>query len=380
MTAAARETAFQVALGALYETALDSNAWAEFMSSFAGMVGACGAQFLVWNDATNAMGYTSVIGAFAPDAAQRYGEYYGAIDPRRELLYAKGDAGWLQCHEHFNASFVSRSEFYNDFLIPVGARYLSVLHTFNNSGNHGTLGFLRPPDQAPFDNTDFQFFQRVELHVKRASRIWWKMKQLSLRADMGERALDALSNGVLIVDHRGSVRFQNEAAVRWLSGKPGVGVSGGRLRGTEPAVTSALDRLIANATSMKLTASTSGTLALPRPSGSAWQLFVVPLRSNNLDLNGDDPCALLVVGDPNATGSLNAAQMSTLFMLTAAEARLATALCGGTALDSYAQQCGISINTARAQLRAVLQKTGTHRQADLVRLLNSAPRLVDKGR
>ena len=74
------------------------------------------------------MGYTSVICAFAPDAEQRYAEYYGTIDPRRELLYAKGDAGWLQCHDHFDKLFVSRREFYNEFLIPVGARYPSVLH------------------------------------------------------------------------------------------------------------------------------------------------------------------------------------------------------------------------------------------------------------
>ena len=122
MTSSTRETAYHEALGPLYDTALDSGAWAQFMTRFAGAVGACGAQYLVWSDATNAMGYTSVIGAFAPDAAQRYGDYYGTIDPRRELLYAKGDAGWLQCHEHFDNDFVSRSEFYNDFLIPVGAR------------------------------------------------------------------------------------------------------------------------------------------------------------------------------------------------------------------------------------------------------------------
>ena len=380
MTVASRETAFQMALSALYETALDSNAWAEFMTNFAGAVGACGAQYLVWNDATNAMGYTSVIGAFAPDAAQRYGNYYGTIDPRRELLYAKGDAGWLQCHDHFDNGFVSRSEFYNDFLIPVGARYLSVLHTFNVNGNHGTLGFLRPPDQAPFDSTDLQLFRRIESHVKRASRIWWKMKQLSLRAEMGERSLDALAHAVMIVDGRHAIRFQNEVAIRWLLRKPGVNVVGGRLRATDPAVGCALDRLIANATRANNAASTSGTLALPQPDGIPWQLFVVPLRSNLIDLHADDPCALLVVGDPHATGSLKPAQMSALFMLSAAEARLATALCNGTALDAYAQQSGVSINTARSQLRAVLHKTGTHRQADLVRLLNSAPRLIDKGR
>lgn len=191
MTSSTRETAYHEALGSLNDTALDSGAWARFMTRFAGAVGARGAQYLVWSD-----------------------------------------AGWLQCHEHFNNDFVSRSEFYNDFLIPVGARYLSVLHTFNASGNHGTLGFLRPTDQAPFDRAELEYFERVEAHVKRASRIWWKMQQLSVRADMGERSLDALAHAMMIVDSRGVVRFQNAAAVRWLAGKPGVAHVGGRLRGS----------------------------------------------------------------------------------------------------------------------------------------------------
>ncbi len=36
------------------------------------------------------------------------------------------------------------------------------------------------------------------------------------------------------------------------------------------------------------------------------------------------------------------------------------------------------INTAKTQLHAMIHKTATHRQANLLRLLNAAPRLVDK--
>lgn len=56
--------------------------------------------------------------------------------------------------------------------------------------------------------------------------------------------------------------------------------------------------------------------------------------------------------------------------LTQAEALLAVALCRGTSLGEFAAERGISIHTARTQLRALLSKTRTERQADLVGLLS----------
>lgn len=373
------ETAYRKTLSSLYETALDPAAWPRFLNDFGKSVGACGAQFLVWSDATNAMGYTSVVGDFAADAAAKYGSYYGVIDPRRELLYARGDQGWLLCNEHFDDRFVQGSEFYNDFLIPVGARYLSVLHTFNDHGSHGTLGFLRPPDQAPFNGAEErQLFARVEGHVKRASRIWWKMKQLEMRADMGERALDTFAHGVFVVDSRGTVRFGNATGQAWLMRKPGIAVVAGKLRGNPPAADTVLARLIANATLGTNGAVTSGSMALPKPGAVAWQLFVVPLRHSVGSFGNDDPCAMVVIGDPNENSALDAEQLRALFSLTAAEARLSIALARGSTLEQYAGQVGLSINTVRTQLRNVLAKTGTHRQADLIRLLNAAPRVVGR--
>lgn len=60
-----------------------------------------------------------------------------------------------------------------------------------------------------------------------------------------------------------------------------------------------------------------------------------------------------------------------VFGLTAAEARLATALTRGSTLVDAAQTIGIARNTAKVQLRSVFAKTGVHRQAQLVALIAS---------
>jgi DNA-binding CsgD family transcriptional regulator len=62
--------------------------------------------------------------------------------------------------------------------------------------------------------------------------------------------------------------------------------------------------------------------------------------------------------------------LMSLFGLTTAEARLASLLAGGAALDEIAGQLGIARETARNQLKAVFAKTETHRQGELVALLS----------
>src|SRR5262245_2796466 len=54
------------------------------------------------------------------------------------------------------------------------------------------------------------------------------------------------------------------------------------------------------------------------------------------------------------------------FDLTPAQARLVVLLFAGASLRSCAKVLGIKYETARSYLKSVFQKTGTHRQAELV--------------
>jgi DNA-binding CsgD family transcriptional regulator len=57
------------------------------------------------------------------------------------------------------------------------------------------------------------------------------------------------------------------------------------------------------------------------------------------------------------------------FKLTPAESRIALGIARGEALADIAHAHGISVNTARTQLRSIFSKTHTHRQAELAVLL-----------
>lgn len=71
----------------------------------------------------------------------------------------------------------------------------------------------------------------------------------------------------------------------------------------------------------------------------------------------------------------SARQLMSLFGLSAAEARLARALCHGETLEEYAGAQGVKLPTIKTQLRAVFAKTKTDRQVILVSLITGIPPL-----
>lgn len=68
-------------------------------------------------------------------------------------------------------------------------------------------------------------------------------------------------------------------------------------------------------------------------------------------------------------------QLISMFRLSAAEARLARALCHGETLEQYAEAQGVKVSTLKTQLRAVFTKTQTDRQVTLVNLIAGIPPL-----
>ena len=106
-------------------------------------------------------------------------------------------------------------------------------------------------------------------------------------------------------------------------------------------------------------------------------LNVVPLVAD--DLTGKGPLArfladrerlaLLIVSTPWEPSLDTAARLRAAFLMTSAEVMLAVALMEGVSLDTYARDRGITINTARKQLQSLFEKTGTHRQGELIAAL-----------
>jgi DNA-binding CsgD family transcriptional regulator len=89
-----------------------------------------------------------------------------------------------------------------------------------------------------------------------------------------------------------------------------------------------------------------------------------------IGLRGDD-CAPRVIATirrvKNDQARLNS--VARRFGLTPAESNLLAALCGGASLIEASAHLGVARTTARTHLQRIFDKSGTHRQAELVRMV-----------
>ena len=111
-------------------------------------------------------------------------------------------------------------------------------------------------------------------------------------------------------------------------------------------------------------------MSVQRPSGKrAYSVLVSPLHPPVSIFQGIERAVAIFISDPAQPLSFGSDTLMTLFGLTAAEARLASRLAAGDALETIADELGIAKETARNQVKAVFAKTRTHRQAELVAVL-----------
>jgi DNA-binding CsgD family transcriptional regulator len=105
------------------------------------------------------------------------------------------------------------------------------------------------------------------------------------------------------------------------------------------------------------------------------QVFVTPLpAASPFTQDWQTPLALVLVME--AGKNVSALQLlGKLYDLSPAELRVAAALLAGKSPEEYALEADVTINTVRTQLKNLFQKTGTHRQSELVAVLSKAPPL-----
>ena len=144
----------------------------------------------------------------------------------------------------------------------------------------------------------------------------------------------------------------------------------GRLRAADRGSQRRLAELIAGGG-----AEPEGVVRIPRPSGKPpYLLLRVPVPEDRTGVRDvRRPCSALVLHDPTAGSSCNTVVLRQLYGLTPAELKVAEGLLDIGSPAEIAARLGRSENTVRTQIKAVFGKTGTRRQAELVKLLLSLP-------
>ena len=371
-----REARLDLAIGTLYEAAAEPERWAAALTAVADLLGAVGAQFFLWDKQASAAPFAAV-GRLPEEGNAAYVRYYGAIDPRRQALERAPVGKLFTADEHFDGGRFRKSEFFNDFLVPYGVPYVAGSRVLQTTGLSAVVAVLRNFRQGAFEPREVAVLERLMPHLQRAARLHFQIGGLRRQNQALEAALDRFPFGVVIADGTGRALMVNRAAEEMAAANDGLLLRNGRLTtaGTEETV--ALARHIAEAvqTAGRRNGQGGGAILVPRPSGRRpFAVLVTPLGPDvTLAAQHQAPAALILITDLDRRPEVLGRRLVELFGLTAAEACLAVALVAGKRLEEIAEERGVRMPTLRTQMRAVLDKTGTDRQADLMRLIVGLP-------
>ena len=97
--------------------------------------------------------------------------------------------------------------------------------------------------------------------------------------------------------------------------------------------------------------------------------YVLPLSQGTARAAFQPACAAVFVSTTTAASPLPEAVLTTLFDLTPAEARVLVTVGSGLSSAKSVEALGVSENTLKTHLSKIYAKTGTSRQADLVKLV-----------
>lgn len=348
----------------LGDAALDPSAWREILQQICTAAGARGAILLQGDARTPDVPRTAEIDDFV---RSYFAEGWHARDIRAEKAVPLLLAGRkvVTDHDILTVEEMERAGLYAESLIPHGLRWFAGIGFWAGPALWG-LTIQRTPREGPFDSRDKQVLARLSDRLTETATLSYIVGRAALTGMTN--ALTLVDKPALAVDRSGAVLDVNAAAERMFSDE--LRVRGRRLFVRDKQAASALQVLIDR---LRVTSDTAALLPIAPIVVRREEKNPVIINILPVDSAARTPFvgarALLVFSDPDAARTPDSAVIAQAFDLSPKEASLASLIAGGLSPEEAAARLGVAYETARKYLKTVFDKTGIHRQAELVALL-----------
>ena len=214
-------------------------------------------------------------------------------------------------------------------------------------------------------------------HIRRSVIIADLLDARSLQQDMLSATLDLLTVTIVLVDREGRIVHVNHAGLAYLDERGALRRDGDHLSARDPKAASDLKDAIVKVASGAIVDFPQSGIAVPIAGADGHDLaaWVLPL-DRGLRNQVAAPFAAHAAVFVRPLGGDAAPFPGELFVkrygISPAECRVLMMLTHGMTPREAADALGISEPTAKTHLQRLFQKTGTDRQADLMRLTMSA--------
>ncbi len=368
-----RDEELKTLVDMIYDAALESELWPGVLIRLADLMGVLQVAMPSLDRRANL--FATIAPRLDPELLASYKEYWAFHDPvlARATLRPAGEiytVDSLMPREEFASTPVFQ-EFWRLAqygLETTGANLLvedqlSALICFSNG-----------PGKDSVTAEQMHIFEAVLPHLTRALRISRRLWYSQFRHVVATEQLERLQQGALMADVSARVTCANAAARAMLDDGGGIFLDNGRLAAAGRS--EVLQKAIASCARTPLSCDgPGGEFEIPRQlPHSPIHVMVTPLSSKArlaevpwIGLGA--PVAIVTVSDPDLDRRRQKINLRCRFGLSEAESGVAIEILKGNGRRAAARRLGISDTTAKTHLSNIFEKTGTHRQAELVRLL-----------
>jgi DNA-binding CsgD family transcriptional regulator len=366
-------------LHTLYSAPACPELWPQFLKEFVGLLGVKSAAILHQSERRLNYGFNAVA-EFDPEEVRVYEQYYGKHDPWVPPI-ANIVPGRIEMGIELCPLDRRNIEYFHDFACKYDHNLFCAVPTMKQGNDvEAVTLYTGFHDEVPGKET-LELVSLMVPHLQTALHLRRRFLDLTARNCSMESALDLMEYGIVLLNDRACVLHMNHSAEALLRKSDGLRFQDGHIECTSRSESELLHSLIeASIEAAKgRTLKAGRSILVSRRRLRPLSVTAVPLRESAAPRLLQATTALFWY-DPDSQPTPPLDLLRQAYGLTPAEARLALVLTQGHSLKEAAHLCGVTHNTAKSQLKSVFAKTNVQRQAQLVRLLLSAPSLRQHSR
>lgn len=361
---------FSELVGDIYDAAVDPSLWEQALKRVCSAAGANAAGLMVL-DRRRGRRQRLTSADLDPEQIRKYDDYYERLDPF-PLVLKRTPVGVILTGRAVTTEGQRRGEFFSDWahLNEIGDGVF--VNLLDNTDGVCALAVGHPWRSEPFATPEvLRLVRLLAPHLQRAMQAQMGFGPLSLVRDGALDLVEHWRHGCVLVSFSGQVLYANRAANDIAVARDGLSLGTRGLRAALASDDAALQCLIRQACiGDGQEPRSSSRIAISRGSGrKPYSVTVMPVRSRHAIFFQVPAETLVLIVDPERAAHLPPEDLQKLYDLTPAEAEVAIRVLRGHGLQYVADELHVTLSTVRVHLQRVFEKTGTNRQAELVRLL-----------
>ena len=355
----------------IYASITDDSVWPELMRDLEGTVGGYSSALMIATPQRNWMHQTNM----DPEIVEAYNGQYENKDlwieraERTQIGEVVGGLMSLADHTEFDAGYL------NDILKASDCLDAMSTKLFDSPERQGAFSIYRDYSKEAFQPSDIERMSIYAQHLIHAVSLRSEFASLSTEMAQLQGALEQIPEPLLLLREDASVAWANTLAENELSNQSTVKLRNGRLTIRNSPYSSRLTSIL------RAVFQTGQAATLPigiNEDSSCHVLHLTRLTEDVSDTAAQfslpktsGTFVLAKLKRPQSVSRQAKAALKSVYDLTDRQVDITTMLADGLTITDIAKRGSISLGTTRNHIKATFGKTGTSRQAELVRLVLS---------